>query len=322
MTAEPRLTYIEAASQVVQDYLPAGAAGGAWLRPAPDIELIFDRVTGRLCRLTVFAGTSASPESLTYGGTAFLVGHFGPDALERVRRASSRKRAGTGLGPMTDPGGALSALARLRASRATSLIPASPWWDAQEAQLALAAGLEAAARAAAARAVRSLARVEQPAVTVRQAEAALAAADLARPEDADAARQVRARVDVAVVLPVAGYLERRTAGAGGTGQSAGGRVPDGISWALDLTAVPPGTFLPALSAQDDLVVVPGSQPHTVAVSARLAPDADPMVLGQCQARLVVPADRRVLSRGSFSRRDSLAVAELAVPRSVSEHRGA
>ena len=322
MTAEPRLTYIEATGQVVQDYLTTGAAGGAWLRPAPDIELIFDRVTGRLCRLTVFAGTPAADGTLTQRGAAFLAGHFGNDAPERVRRAASRRRPGAGLGPLADPGGALSALARLRAGRATSPVSSSPWWDAQEARLALEAGMDRAARAAAVRAARSLAQVELPAITDRQAAAALAAADLARPDDAAAARRVRARVEAAAELSVDEYLRSRPAAAARPAGRAGDPAPDGISAALDLTMVPAGTFLPALTAGDDLLVRAGARPGTVAVTARPAADADRNVLRRCRARLVLPAERRVLSQGAFSWAGPVAVAELSLPPRTDGLRGA
>ncbi len=337
MTAEPMLTFVEASGQVVQQYLPTGAAGGAWLHPAQDIELIFDRAAGSLCTLSVSAGTAGGTWELSDPAATFLTTHFGNSAAQLVGRVAGRRRAAGRLKTQIEAGSALSALARLRTARATSPVPASPWWDAQEAQLALEAGLEPVARAAAVRAVRALATIELPAVTERQAAAAQTAADLARAEDAAAASAVRAAVAAAAVQNLDDYLASRPAtgepgrsagrGSGGPGRLRSGWRPQGapvpgLDWALDLTIVPPGMFLPALSARDDLLVAPGAKPGTATVSLRLAPGADPKVLGRCRARLVAPAERRVLSQGSFGRRGSLAVAELAVPRSASEQPGA
>jgi hypothetical protein len=322
MTTEPKLTYIQATGQVVQDYLPTGAAGGAWLHPSPDIELIFDRATDCLASLRITAGTAAGRRALSDRGAAFLDQHFGDGTAVRIRRVTGSRRAGAGLGPMTDPGGVLSALARLHAGRATTPVPFSPWWDVQEAQLALQAGLEWVACTAAVQAVRSLAHAELATVTARQAEAALAAAAIACPTDTTAAGQVLARVGAATVLSLDEYLQRRPAEPAPADQPAAGRAPDVLRWALDFTIIPRGTFLPALSAQDDLLVGPGSRPRSAAVIARLAPGANRDALRKCRARLVLPAERRVLSQAPFSWPGPQVVAELALPPSAAQLNGA
>lgn len=320
MTTDPMLAFIEATGQVVQDYRPTGAAGGAWLHPTPGIELIFDRATGSLCRLSVGAGTAGSSWQLSDPAATFLTAHFGDSAVQLVRQIGGRRHTRGALRAQIEASGALSGLARTRTARATSPVPASPWWDAQEAQLALEAGLEPVARAAAVRAIRSLATIELPAVTERQVTAAYAAAELVRTEDAAGAARVRAAVAAAVVQSLDHYVSSRPATAHPDRSQSGPVL--GLNWALDLTVVPPGTFLPALSAEDDLLVAPGPESGTVTVTVRLAPGADPDLLGRCRARVVVPAERRVLSQEPLSPDGRVAVAELAVPRSVAELRGA
>ena len=86
MTTTPRLTYVEAAQQVTQEWLPTGAAGGAWLHPAADVELIFDRSSGELCRLAISAGKADGSAAVSDAAATSLANVFGPAAAPSIAR--------------------------------------------------------------------------------------------------------------------------------------------------------------------------------------------------------------------------------------------
>jgi len=136
MTTTLRLTYVEAAQQVTQEWLPTGAAGGAWLHPAPDVELIFDRSSGALCRLAIAAGKPGGSGAVSDAAAAFLANVFGPAAAPSVARVAASHRSARGLVARPAPLAVLSELACLRTSRLTSPVPAASWRDAEEARLA------------------------------------------------------------------------------------------------------------------------------------------------------------------------------------------
>jgi hypothetical protein len=302
MTTTPRLTYVEATNQVAQDWLPTGAAGGAWLHPAPDVELIFDRSTGVLCRLAVSAGKPGASAVVSDAAASFLTAVFGPAAARTVTRVAASHRSSPGLVAPSASLAALSDLACLRAARETSPISAAAWWDAEEAQLAEVAGLHLQARNSAAKAVRALAKQPLPALSERPAAVAHAAARIAAADEPAAARKVRALAasTVAAVgqesvpslppVPAATVANRETEAVTGIE----------VGWALDPGLVPDGIFVPALSPEDDLIVAPGAGGRSLVIEAQLASGAARGDLSQCRARLVVPAGRRLIAEGSFS----------------------
>ena len=144
------LSHEPATGQVVIDGRPAGPAGEAGLTPAEGVDLAFDRADGHLVRVDRGCRT-ASPRWPCL-----------PACSARRRRSCLRsaKKADAArpfpLSPDPGVGAALSGLARLDAARATSPVAASPWWAAEAAVLAQAAGLRDRALADALRAVRAL----------------------------------------------------------------------------------------------------------------------------------------------------------------------
>jgi hypothetical protein len=351
MTATSRMRFETAAGLVVQDCAPVGPAGGAWLHPEPDVELIFDRVSGELCYLAISGGTPGGSWSLSEQAAAFLDRLCGRLAADLVSQVASGHRSVPGL--LADAGlsRALSALARLRAARATSPVPASPWWDAQEAQLARAAGLPELASAAARAAVRALAGLKPGQLSERQVSAALIAADIAATAMPAAAASVRRLAKAAIhrrasECPNAGpdHADRGVrAGPDLAGDGLSPGPDDAGAWSaeqgsssdlegtslgqvLDLTRTPPGLFLPALSPDNDLLVQQeAGSDGRITVAVRLAPGADRRSLRPCRARLVVAAQAtsagQVLADSSLTGSDPHAVAELRPPPRAGELTG-
>jgi hypothetical protein len=320
MAAESLLRFETSAGLVVQDWAQVGPAGGAWLRPAPDIELVFDRLSGELCCLAISGGPPGSPWTLSEPAAAFLNRLCGPRAADQARRVAGRQRAAPGLIAGASLSGALSALACLRAARATSPVPASPWWDAEEAQLAQSAGFADLAQAAADAAVRALAVLASPQLAGRQAAAARSAADIAQTAETAAANLVRELVRGAAIQPAGACqtvpLEESATWPGD--QQVQDQAGSDLTWMLDLTLVTAGLFLPALWPEDDLaVVLPSAAGDSIAVTAQLAPGADRDALRNCRARLVLPPQQmlagRVVAEGFFTSAGSRAVTEVPLP---------
>jgi hypothetical protein len=127
------------AAQLVLEGLPTGAGGGASLVAVPGVEMVFDRADGRLSRLIA----DLAELEPSRPATAYVRTMFGDAAAARLRQARFVAIERIALRP--EPGttatlAALSRLARLRAARLTSPVPASPLWAVEAAQLVRQAG--------------------------------------------------------------------------------------------------------------------------------------------------------------------------------------
>ena len=303
-------TYEPETGQVILDGRLAGPAGEAGLMPVEGVDLAFDRADGHLIR-AIIDSDGASVMTL-------VTRLFGPRAAGVLHDVT--ERAGVGPGTLTpEPGlcAVLSRLARLDAARATSPVPgSSPWWAAEAAVLAEQAGMHARALAEADRAVHAL-DGSQVAVPGAAARVALAAADIVADDDEGAARRLRQHIVV-----VSQQAQPRMPGLDVAAEVEGlakdcVRWP-GLHWALDQGLVPDGLFLPGLSPHSDLRIRHGDGGDCLTVQATLVPGADPAAVGQCQARLVDPAARRVFAEAAFAQAGSRAQVKLHLPYSLDE----
>ena len=142
-------SYVPETGEVILDGPPAGPVGEAGLFPVTGVELAFDRADGHLVRVVVDTASAAAMELVTQ--------LFGAHAAETLRDlAEQGHAAGTrphSIAPAPGLCVALSNLARLDATRATSPVPAtSPWWAAEAAILAEKAGIHSRTLAEAGRA--------------------------------------------------------------------------------------------------------------------------------------------------------------------------
>jgi hypothetical protein len=87
----------------------------------------------------------------------------------------------------------------------------------------------------------------------------------------------------------------------------------GLQWMIDPGTVPAGLFRFALSPYSDLVVSHAGGQDRIVVEVLLAPGADRRALGDCRARLVIPAVRRILAQAGFTVVGSKAQAEIELP---------
>ena len=273
-------SYEPEAGQVILEGLPAGAGGEARLVPVAGLDLAFDRADGHLSRAIVDADGADGPGE---PAAAMLVRLFGQEAPGVVRDAASRPGESRVLSPEPGLCAALSSLARLDAARATSPVPrSSPWWAAEAAELAERAGLQARARAE--------------------------------------ARQLRQSIVRAPVEPLGPWLARQPSPVPGLDVAAEVErlekdqvLLPGLQWVLDPGLFPEGLFQPGLSPHSDLLIRHEGGAGRIVVEAVLAPGAECAALGRCQARLVDPAVRRVLSHASFVGAGSRVRAELPLP---------
>jgi hypothetical protein len=303
-----RLSHELETGQVAIDGRPAGPAGEAGLAPAEGVDLAFDRVDGHLVRATADAG---SPPA-----AALLTRLFGPQAMSVLREAESAENTGRArpLPLSPEPGlcAALSGLARLDAARATSPVATSPWWAAEAAVLAEAAGLRGRALADAGRAIRALGQGGGLAVPGNAARTALAAADIAACAEPEAARQLRESIVVderrrslsTVALDVAAEVKGLTKDC---------VHPSGPQWMLDPGLAPAWYFRPGLTPHSDLLVRLEVRGRRVLVEATPAAGAQPVAAGRWHARLVDPAARQVLALARFREAGSRLKAELQLP---------
>jgi len=126
----------QATGQAIFEGIAAGPAGEAGLAPLEGLDLAFDRADGHLVRVIV--GAENAPV------LALLTRLFGAQVLRALHFAKEPGLTGpVRLSPEPQLCAALSGLARLDAARATSPVWASPWWAAEAAVLAEAAGLRA-----------------------------------------------------------------------------------------------------------------------------------------------------------------------------------
>jgi hypothetical protein len=296
--------------QVILESFPAGMAGEAPLIPVPGLDLAFDRIDGRLCRVVV--DTAGTDGSIAVGEqvAAMLFRLFGAEAPSVVSDTTAKPAGSAGarvLSPEPVLAGTLSSLARLDAARATSPVPpGSPWWAAEAAELAERAGLLVRARAEAARALAKLLgqldSIDIAALPEEAAWAALAVAALTAADEPAAATRLRDAIN----------------GGSGPRPAALPLVPEfdvaaeveslekdrvrlvGLQWMLDPDPVPEGLFRTGLSPYSDLSVRHEGAEGKVVVEAVLVPGADCGALSRCLARLVDPDVRRVLAQSAFT----------------------
>ena len=140
-------SYVPETGEVILDGPPAGPAGEAGLVPVAGVELAFDRADGHLVRVIVDVASAAAIELATQ-----LFGTRAPRTLRDLAAQADGARWHA-MSPVHGPCVALSNLARLDATRATSPVPASsPWWAAEAAILAEQASLHSRTLAEAGRA--------------------------------------------------------------------------------------------------------------------------------------------------------------------------
>lgn len=326
MTGELLITTEDETGQLIGEGGRTGPAGGAYLTPASGLELHFDRVTGRMSRLTADldalgpeAGASTDGDGeLTMRSILFRL--FGARGVPGPDRSARDGPTGRLPPPEPELAGAFSRLARFDAARATSPVTAtSPLWSAEAAALALRAGLRDRARSEARSAVAGLAGllagVPCPAQLVGPA---VVVAGLAQADDPESAGAVRRGAAREFGGSLAEWAERY---GPPTGESADGGVHGlygagavaGEGWgSLDLTQLPAGLFLPGLTPAADLLVCTDGQ-DVLTVKVRLAPDASDDALRCCRARLVDSAARQVVATAPLTREGSLATACLPAP---------
>lgn len=141
------LSFVPETGEMVLDGPPAGPAGEAALVPVTGMELAFDRADGHLVRVIMDPASAAAMELSTQ--------LFGAQAAETLRDVAEQTHDARPHAMSPGPGlcAALSNLARLDATRATSPAPAdSPWWAVEAAVLAEQAGLHSRTLAEACRA--------------------------------------------------------------------------------------------------------------------------------------------------------------------------
>jgi hypothetical protein len=309
--------------QVVLDGLPTGAAGGAGLRPAAGLELIFDRADGHLAQAIIDLGEPGAPIESARGLAPLL----GPRVPEAIRAAETGRGPVPALSPDPVLLAAWSRLARLDEARVTSPVsPASALWAAEAAMTAERGGLRPRARAEARRAVAGLAELLAPGpVPDALSRAARAVADLAEADESGTARRLR---EILGRAP-AGSAERWLADRPGVLQRRADREPHcpgggwagipGLQWSLDPRLMPGRVLVPGLSPGTDLVVHGQAGSDRVIVEAMRAPGGDE-VISRCWARVVDPALRRVLGVAAFRPLgpESRVRAEICVPFPVTE----
>jgi hypothetical protein len=298
--------YEAMAGQVIlESRRPAGPAGEAGLVPVPGLELAFDRADGHLARAIVPVDNASA--------AALLTRLFGAQAPGLARAAA--EPAGEEAAALTPDAGlcaALSSLARLDATRATSPVSgSSPWWAVEAAVLAERAGLHSRAVAEARRGVRALA-FGQVAVPGQAAEMALAAAGIVHDSDADAVRRLRDSI-VVVSEPRRSPMPGFDVAAEVEALEKDGVRLSGPQWVLDPGLAPGRLLRPGLSPHSDLVVRHENSAGRLVVTATLMQGADPAELGALRARLVDPAIRRVLAIAGFGQSGSRVQAEFHPP---------
>jgi len=314
--------------QVILEGVSAGAAGEAPLTPVPGLDLAFDRVDGRLLRAVVDAIGADGSVQVGEQAAAMLTRLFDAEAPSMVSNTAAKPSGASGgacsLVPEPELAGMLSSLARLDAARATSPVPpGSPWWGAEAAELAERAGLHTRARAEAHQALPGLlGRLQGPATlpedAVRAAQAVAGIAAAGKPEAAGRLTEaIGKRPGPRLVAPPTAappmVLAFDVAAEVKNLEKDLVRLA-GPQWMLDPWLVPEGLFRPALSPYSDLYVRHEDAEDRLMVVALLAPGADCRALARCQARLVDPGVRRVLTVASFSKVESSVTSDPAPSR--------
>jgi hypothetical protein len=274
----------------------AGPAGGAILTPAPGLDLLFDRRSGRLCRLTIdLPDADRGRRDHEPGWQHILVRLFGVATARAIQRA---RRAAPEVVPEPAVLAALSRLALFDAARATSPVPAtSPLWPAEAALLAEQAGLRERAQTEAARAAadltRLLARMPLPGALAPVVAGTSRLASTSQPEVSRILRDEVKWFDGSLAAWLAEY---------------GSAIPDLLEagapgpaghWALDLASLPAGLLTPGLTPDADMVS-PVDCADVLVIEGRLAPGADLEALSRCRVRLVDPEDRRIIAQAPLA----------------------
>jgi hypothetical protein len=167
------LSYVPETGEVILDGSPAGPAGEAVLIPVTGVELGFDRADGQLVRAIVDVG-DASAMTLINRLFGTRAGAVLRDLAETGSTGPQR------VLPVPELCAALSSIARLDATRATSPISgSSPWWAAEAAVLAEQAGLHSRTLAEAGRASCALRRAQPHRSHTPEMDVAAEVADLA-----------------------------------------------------------------------------------------------------------------------------------------------
>ena len=272
------VSYDCGATQILLRGLPIGAAGGAGIAPIPGVELIFDRIDGRLAQVVVDIGEPGVPGTILHdppgtlspSGGAYVGRLLGGDAFAGLLQAP-RVGAGRVVAELTSGTvaelSALSRLARLDATRLTSPVPASPLWAAEAAWLARHAGITG----------RRWSRLYRGPLGT-----GVAASD---PGDAPSAADDTSAAD----------WPNASMGA------ADGRIR---GW-LDPAVIPFGIFRHGLSPATDLII--RDAPRRLVVGVRLAGGLGATTLAACRIRLVDSEARRVLAAGTaaYGRTDGM-----------------
>jgi hypothetical protein len=317
MTGEFAIAVDHDTGQLTMTGPPTGPAGGAILAPVPGLDLLFDRRSGRLCRLTIdLPDQGLGRGDNEPGRQRMLARLFGAASARAMQRAlPAPPRAAPRPGVVA----ALARLALLDAARATSPVPAaSPLWTGEAALLAEQAGLSERAQAEAVRAAMDLAglldRMPLPDVLAPVIAAVTRLAGADQPGVVKALRDEVRWFDgsLSAWLAEFGPSLRDPLSARGPGPSAASP-----RWALDLASAPPGVLKPALVPDADLVARLDDADGLV-VEVHLAPGPDPEVLSRCRMRLVDPEDRRIIAQAPLARDGATARARLPVPGGLPE----
>jgi len=265
-----------AAGLLILEGRPAGVAGEAafTLAASTDLAATTDLAFDRFDGHLVRVITGIEREP---GAAPVLDRLLGAHAMGALRDAAARGDAPTALPSLrVEPvlSAALSSLARLNAFRDTSPVPRhSRWWTVESAVLAEQAGLHAKALA----------------------EMDLLRAGLARGESAQTCSPP---LDVAAEVAELEKAAMR--------QSQ-------LRWVVDPALIPAGLFRFGLSPHSDLLVRQGSETLQLNVEAMLAPGVPTAGVGQCEVRLVNPAERSVLTRAPLDVCGSRARAQIRLP---------
>jgi hypothetical protein len=300
---------------------PTGPAGGAILTPVPGFDLLFDRVTNQLCRVTLDPHRADCATPVEIEIRRAMARLFGTGT---AREIWAIMRDGTGAArkvwPRLGPVRAFSQLACFDAARATSPVPASsPVWAAEATVLAQRAGLLERAQSEASCAAAGMAHIMREAPLPSLLAPTLSVvAEQVEPANPAAAKFLRE--------PPAGWFEGSLRAWLAEFGSPGAEQPgtctrfstvhagscQSLRWALDLTLLPAGLLLPALTPGSDLAVRHAGQ-GIIAVTARLAPGADTETLSRCRVRLVDPVSRRVIAQAPLAHDGITARAAIKIP---------
>ena len=289
------LSFEPATGEAIIEGPAAGPAGEAALALVEGLDLAFDRADGHLVR--VIAGAENTCAS------RLLARLFGARTLSGAAMLSPEPRLCA----------ALSRLARLDAARATSPVWASPWWPAEAAVLAAAAGLHDRALAEARRAVRALGQ-DRLAVPGEAARTARAVADIAARADQEAARRLRENIVVADRPGLTG-VDRLDVAAEIEGLARDCVRLPGLNWMLDPGLAPAALFKPGLSPHSDLLVSHDVSEGLVVVRLATAAGAERADAAKWRIRLVDPdpAARRILTQACLADDGRWLRAELKLP---------